>query len=120
MKNSPTPEMPPESSPSEGEGSAHSLPQLSRRLMQLTAQLDALQGEVDKIAAQVEDGGLQVSALVSHLTDTQSTHLLQSRLAEFTEQMSSEHEQLNFLEVKLADLATQEQIVRPRVGAKKD
>ena len=112
MKNSPTPETPPETSPSEGEGSAHSLPQLSRRLMQLAAQLDALQGEVDKIAAQVEDGGAQVSALVSHLTDTQSTHLLQSRLAEFTEQMSSEHEQLNFLEVKLADLATQEQIVR--------
>ena len=112
MKTSPTPETPQEASSSEAEGSAHSLPQLSRRLMQLAAQLDALQAEMDKIAAQVEDGGVQVSALVSHLTDAQSTHLLQTRLAEFTEQMSSEHEQLNFLEMKLADLATQEQIVR--------
>ncbi len=99
-------------SPNQAEGSAHSLPQLGLRLMQLATQLDAIQLEVDKVAAHIDDDSAQVSALVKRLTDTQGTHALQERLADFTEQMSAEHEQINFLAVKLSELATQEQLVR--------
>lgn len=91
---------------------AQHLSQLNQRLLQLAAQLDQVHAEVDKLAGRIDDDSAQISALVGHLTDTQSTHLLQQRLAEFTEQMSAEHEQLNFLGLKLTELATQDQLVR--------
>ena len=88
------------------------LSQLNQRLLQLAAQLDQIHAEVDKLSARIDDDSAQISALVGNLTDTQSTQLLQRRLAEFTEQMSAEHEQLNFLGLKLTELATQDQLVR--------
>jgi molecular chaperone GrpE (heat shock protein) len=94
------------------EDPAHLLAQLNQRLLQLAAQLDMIHAEVDNLAARIDDDSAQVSALVSHLTDTQSTQLLQRRLADFTEEMSAEHEQLNFLGLKLTELATQDQLVR--------
>lgn len=91
---------------------ARLLPQLNQRLLQLAAQLDQIHAEVDKLSARLDDDSAQISALVGHLTDTQSTVLLQRRLAEFTEEMSAEHEQLNFLGLKITELATQDQLVR--------
>ena len=88
------------------------LPQLNQRLLQVSAQLNQIHEEVDRLSATLDDDSAQISALVGHLTDTQSTALLQRRLAEFTEEMSSEHEQLNFLSLKLTELATQDQLVR--------
>jgi molecular chaperone GrpE (heat shock protein) len=88
------------------------LPQLNQRLLQVAAQLDQIHAEVDKLSANLDDDSAQITALVGHLTDTQSTAMLQRRLAEFTEEMSSEHEQLNFLSLKLNELATQDQLVR--------
>ena len=74
----------------------------------VTAQLGALKGEVDKIAAQVEMAASK-SRPLSHLTDTQA-RLLQSRRrvhrADKLEHGSSTPSG------KLADLATREQIVQ--------
>ena len=94
------------------DGPARLLPQLNQRLLQLAAQLDQIHAEVDKLAAHLDDDSAQITALVSHLTDTQSTALLQRRLAEFTDEMSAEHEQINYLGLKLTELATQDQVVR--------
>lgn len=91
---------------------ARLLPQLNQRLLQLTAQLNEIHAEVDKLSASLDDDSAQIAALVTHLTDTQSTALLQRRLAEFTEEMSSEHDQLNFVALKLNELATKDQLVR--------
>ena len=91
---------------------ARLLPQLNQRLLQVAAQLNQIHEEVDRLSATLDDDSAQISALVGHLTDTQSTALLQRRIAEFTEEMSSEHEQLNFLGLKLTELATQDQLVR--------
>ncbi len=112
MESSDTSNPPTDKRPVSKEKPARLLLQLNQRLIQSAAQLNQIQADVDKLSDIVEDDGAQISALVGRLTDTQSAALLQRRLAELTEQMSAEHEQLNFLGLKLTELATQDQIVR--------
>ena len=88
------------------------LPHVNQRLLHLAGQLADIQDRVDQLAADLQQDSLQVNALVTHLTDTQSTTLLQERLAGFTEQMNTNHEQLSFLGNRLTELATQDQLVR--------
>ena len=44
---------------------ARLLPQLNQRLLQLTAQLNEIHAEVDKLAASLDDDSAQIAALVS-------------------------------------------------------
>ncbi len=86
--------------------------QLNQRLLRLSEQVDNLQQDIDAMSAVVDDSGTQVTALVGELTETQSAAQLQKRLAELTEQMNAEHEQLNYLGLKMTETATREQMVR--------
>ena len=87
--------------------------QLVQRFLQLAAQLDALQGQVNRVTAALEQERGQLDAILSHLSaGAQQTDPLQDRLVELTEQMSADHEQLAYLGRKLTDLATQDQLVR--------
>jgi molecular chaperone GrpE len=55
----------------------------------------------------------QIDAIISLLgKETEETDPLQERLVELTEQMRTDHEQFAFLNRKLTELATQDQLVR--------
>lgn len=87
--------------------------QLVQRFLQLAAQMDALQGQINRVAAALEQERGQIDAILGHLhTGVQQTDPLQDRLVELTEQMSADHEQIAYLGRKLTELATQDQLVR--------
>jgi molecular chaperone GrpE (heat shock protein) len=87
--------------------------QLVQRFLQLAAQMDALQGQVNRVAAALEQERGQIDTILGHLnTGVQQTDPLQDRLVELTEQMSADHEQIAYLGRKLTELATQDQLVR--------
>lgn len=87
--------------------------QLVQRFLQLAGQLDALQTQMGHLTTALAHERDQIDLLLTHLgQDAATTDPLQERLVELTEQMSSDHEQLNFLSRKLTELATQEQMVR--------
>ena len=88
--------------------------QLHQRLLHLTGQLDALQRQVNRVAAEMEQERSQLAALVSHLVIEAETPTpdLELRLVEFTEQLSADHDQLFELSQQLSEVATQDQLVR--------
>jgi len=57
------------------------LMQLNQRLLNLSEQVSRLQEDIDGMASVVDDSGMQVSALVDNLAETQSSAQLQKRLS---------------------------------------
>lgn len=112
MDTEPTAEFASPASGAEQADPGRLLPQLNQRLLQLTTQVDDLHAQVSALARVIEFDSAQITALVSHLSDAQSLQLVQQRLAEFTEQIGIDHEQLTALQYKLTELSTQEQLVR--------
>ena len=90
------------------------LAQLQQHLLHLTGQLDALQHQVNRVAAEMEQERAQLAALVSHMVIEAQAPVpdLERSLVEFIEQMSANHDQLIALSQKLTELATQDQMVR--------
>lgn len=88
------------------------LAQVQQHLLRLVDSVDRIHTQVSALTVRLETDSLQINALVRHLTDTQSTRLLQERLADFVEQLAASHEQLYYLTGRLNQLATQEQLVR--------
>ena len=90
------------------------LAQLQQHLLHLTGQLDALQHQVNRVAAEMEQERAQLAALVSHLVVEAQAPVpdLDRNLVEFIEQLSANHDQLIALSQKLTELATQDQLVR--------
>jgi molecular chaperone GrpE len=88
--------------------------QLQQRLLHLTGQLEALQSQVNRVAAEMEQERSQLAALVSHLVIEAEAPApdLDRRLVEFTEQLSADHDQLIALSQQLTEVATQDQLVR--------
>jgi molecular chaperone GrpE (heat shock protein) len=87
--------------------------QLVQRFLQLAGQFDTLQAEVNRLTAALAEERSQIDALIEHLGKNVSERdPLQERLVELTEQMSADHDQFNYLNRKLTELATQEQLVR--------
>jgi molecular chaperone GrpE (heat shock protein) len=87
--------------------------QLIQRFLQLSAQLDALQGQVSRVAAELEAERGQINALLQQLSrEVAQPDPLPERLAELTEQISADHDQLVYLGRKLTEVATKDQLVR--------
>jgi molecular chaperone GrpE (heat shock protein) len=88
------------------------LTHVHQQVLQLADSVSRMQTALASLAVRLQEDSIQINALVRHLTDTQSTQLLQERLADFSEQLSADHEQLNYLSGQLNQLATRDQLVR--------
>lgn len=87
--------------------------QLVQRFLQLAGQLDALQAQVSRLTDAMAHERSQIDALIEHLgKDAEQADPLQDRLVELTEQMSADHDQYIYLNRKLTELATKDQMVR--------
>ena len=87
--------------------------QLVQRFLQLAGQLDALQAQVGRLTDAMAHERNQIDLLIEHLgKDAEQIDPLQDRLVELTEQMSADHDQYIYLNRKLTELATQDQMVR--------
>lgn len=99
--------------PSQPVPSPDVLAQVQQQLAQLANQADAIQAKVSQIVAAIEADRSELDTLIAHLTNTtQQETPFADQLAEFTEQLSADHDQLVFLGRRLTELATQEQLVR--------
>lgn len=88
------------------------LSHIQQQILQLAENVHRIQHGLGELSVRLREDSIQINALIRHLSDTQSTQLLQERLADFSEQMNADHEQLNYVTGQLNHLATQEQLVR--------
>lgn len=80
-------------------------PQLHGYLLRLAAQSDRMQAQLDRLVAEAEQSGSQVSALTRHLTDPTATQPMHERLADLLARMEASQTQLEDLATTVAKLS---------------
>jgi molecular chaperone GrpE len=83
--------------------------QIQNRLFQLATQIDHIQAQMERLAAETQTSGDQVAVLTRHLTDAQRSDLLAQRLAELATQLAAQEEQLAAIRQTLDSAASREQ-----------
>lgn len=87
----------------------NSSPQLQQRLLQVTAQLDAMQSQLDRLTTISRLNSDQVAALTNGLTDPLAGEATRTQLAQLMTQLESHQDQLEALRRALSSMDQQEQ-----------